>query len=61
MDLTINEFADVSSRNSPDMLFKVMGFGQPPAVLNKHILAEVKVGFANSFRRAGQCHCDAAR
>ena len=48
--LTINEFADVSSRNSPDMLFKVMGFGQPPAVLNKHILAEVKVGFANSFR-----------
>ncbi|MFC4314538.1 dihydrodipicolinate reductase [Steroidobacter flavus] len=48
--LTINEFADVSSRNSPDMLFKVMGFGQPPAVLNQHILAEVKVGFANSFR-----------
>jgi len=29
--LTINEFADVSSRNSPDMLFKVMGFGQPAA------------------------------
>jgi len=48
--LTINEFADVSSRNSPDMLFKVMGFGQPPAVLNRHILAEVKIGFANSFR-----------
>jgi hypothetical protein len=48
--LTINEFADVSSRNSPDMLFKVMGFGQPPAVLNEHILAHVKIGFENSFR-----------
>lgn len=48
--LTISEFADVSSRNSPDMLFKVMGFGQPSAVLNQHILAEVKIGFANSFR-----------
>jgi 4-hydroxy-tetrahydrodipicolinate reductase len=28
--LRIHEFADVSSRNSPEMLFQVMGFGQPP-------------------------------
>ena len=28
--LSINEFADCSSRNSPQMLFEVMGFGQPP-------------------------------
>lgn len=28
--LSINEFADNSSRNSPQMLFEVMGFGQPP-------------------------------
>jgi 4-hydroxy-tetrahydrodipicolinate reductase len=28
--LRIHEFADVSSRNSPVMLFQVMGFGQPP-------------------------------
>ena len=28
--LRINEFADVSSRNSPAMLFDVMGFGRPP-------------------------------
>jgi 2,4-diaminopentanoate dehydrogenase len=28
--LRIHEFADVSSRNSPMMLFQVMGFGQPP-------------------------------
>lgn len=29
--LRIHEFADVSSRNSPEMLFQIMGFGQPPA------------------------------
>lgn len=27
--LRIHEFADVSSRNSPEMLFQIMGFGQP--------------------------------
>jgi 4-hydroxy-tetrahydrodipicolinate reductase len=47
--LTVNEFADVSSRNSPEMIFKIMGFGQQPKAFNEHILAEVKTGFANSF------------
>jgi hypothetical protein len=28
--VSINEFADNSSRNSPQMLFEVMGFGGPP-------------------------------
>ena len=28
--LRIHEFADVSSRDSPQMLFQIMGFGQPP-------------------------------
>jgi hypothetical protein len=28
--LSINEFADNSSRNSPEMLFAVMGFAEPP-------------------------------
>jgi 2,4-diaminopentanoate dehydrogenase len=28
--LTIDEYGDVSSRNSPDLLFRVMGFGKPP-------------------------------
>lgn len=28
--LHIHEFADVSSRNSPSMLFEIMGFGQEP-------------------------------
>lgn len=47
--LTVSEFADVSSRNSPEMIFKIMGFGQPPKAFNEHILADVKVGFAHSF------------
>jgi 2,4-diaminopentanoate dehydrogenase len=42
--LHIHEFADVSSRNSPSMLFDVMGFGQAPqpAALagRAHYLAE---------------------
>jgi 4-hydroxy-tetrahydrodipicolinate reductase len=29
--LTIDEFADVSSRNSPELLFQVMGFGRSPS------------------------------
>jgi hypothetical protein len=29
-NISINEFADCSSRNSPSMLFQVMGFGQKP-------------------------------
>jgi 4-hydroxy-tetrahydrodipicolinate reductase len=29
--LTVNEYADVSSRDSPDMLFNLMGFGHPVA------------------------------
>lgn len=47
--LTISEFADVSTRNSPEMIYNIMGFGKPPAAFNEHILAEVKVGFAHSF------------
>jgi 4-hydroxy-tetrahydrodipicolinate reductase len=29
--LTIDEYADTSSRNSPDMIFQIMGFGAKPA------------------------------
>jgi 4-hydroxy-tetrahydrodipicolinate reductase len=28
--ITIDEFGDISSRNSPDLLFRVMGFGKRP-------------------------------
>jgi 4-hydroxy-tetrahydrodipicolinate reductase len=48
--LTISEYADVSSRNSPQMLFDVMGYGKPPAAFNAYMLAEIKKGFALSFQ-----------
>jgi hypothetical protein len=48
--LTISEFADLSSRNSPEMLFNIMGFGKPAAVFNEHMLEHIKLGFANSFQ-----------
>lgn len=47
--LTINEFGDVSSRNSPELLFNIMGFGRPPGVFSEQRLAHVKVGFAHSL------------
>jgi hypothetical protein len=36
--LTINEFADLSQRDSPDLLFNVMAFGQDPAAFDKRRL-----------------------
>lgn len=48
--LTIDEFADLSSRNSPELLFKIMGYGKPPAAFNEHMLAEIKSGFALSLQ-----------
>jgi len=33
--ITIDEFADVSSRNSPELLFQVMGFGRPPEAFER--------------------------
>lgn len=47
--LTVSEFADLSSRDSPEMLFNIMGFGKPPVAFNEYILAEIKLGFAHSF------------
>ncbi|HMO69244.1 MAG TPA: dihydrodipicolinate reductase, partial [Novosphingobium sp.] len=40
--LTIDEFADVSSRNSPDMLFQIMGFGQPMAPFDQRRAEHLK-------------------
>lgn len=37
--LTISEFADMSSRNSPEMIFRLMGFGRDPARFNPKAMA----------------------
>lgn len=48
--LAIDEFADLSRRNSPDLLFDVMGFGKPPAELDERRLTHGKISFGPSLR-----------
>jgi 4-hydroxy-tetrahydrodipicolinate reductase len=38
--LTVDEYADVSSRNSPDILFRMMGFGVPPSETGSNHIAK---------------------
>jgi 4-hydroxy-tetrahydrodipicolinate reductase len=47
--LTIDEFADLSQRNSPDLLFGVMGFGQPPSAYDERRLATLRGSFGPSL------------
>jgi 4-hydroxy-tetrahydrodipicolinate reductase len=47
--LTIDEFADMESRNSPDLLFNVMGYGQPMGPYDQHRAEHVKGDFASSL------------
>jgi len=48
--LTINEFADLSSRNSPDLLFNVMGFGQPLGKTEETRLHHFRESFGPSLQ-----------
>ena len=47
--LTIDEFADLSQRNSPGLLFEVMGFGQPPVAFDERRLSGVRDSFGPSL------------
>lgn len=47
--LTIDEFADVSSRDSPDMLFHIMGFGQPMAPFDQRRAEHLKGDFGSTL------------
>lgn len=49
--LTIDEFADMASRNSPDLLFKVMGYGVSPGQFDQNKIDYVKHDFATSLRQ----------
>jgi hypothetical protein len=46
----IEEYADMSQRNSPDMIFTLMGFGTPPAELSPGRLNHGLHSFAPSLR-----------
>ncbi|MET1756735.1 dihydrodipicolinate reductase [Novosphingobium sp. RD2P27] len=52
--LTIEEYADCSSRNSPDMLFRIMGFGQPMAPFDQHRAEHLKGDFGSSLSQLGE-------
>jgi 4-hydroxy-tetrahydrodipicolinate reductase len=51
--LVIDEFADVSSRNSPELLFDVMGFGKDPAVFDQRRWAHGAASFGPSLSAVG--------
>jgi 4-hydroxy-tetrahydrodipicolinate reductase len=47
--LTVHEFADLSPRDSPGLLFDVMGFGRAPEEFDEHRLAHVRDSFGPSL------------
>lgn len=49
-NLTIDEFADLSQRPSPDLLFGIMGFGKPPATFDERRLSHGRTSFGPSLR-----------
>lgn len=48
--LTISEFADLSQRDSPDLLFNVMGFAKPVARFDTRRFSHGAVSFGPSLR-----------
>ena len=48
--LTIDEFADLSQRPSPDLLFGIMGFGQAPTAFDERRLSHGRTSFGPSLR-----------
>ncbi len=48
-EILIDEFADLTQRDSPDLLFNVMGYGKAPSEFGERRLAHVKDGFAQSL------------
>jgi 4-hydroxy-tetrahydrodipicolinate reductase len=47
--LTIEEFADLSRRPTPELLFDVMGFGRPPSAMNEARLNHGRTSFGPSL------------
>tara|TARA_R110001599_G_scaffold26856_2_gene94593 strand:- start:32721 stop:33767 length:1047 start_codon:yes stop_codon:yes gene_type:complete len=52
--LTIDEFADLGSRNSPQLLFEIMGFGNPMSAFNQAGADFVKQDFAASLAQVAE-------
>jgi len=52
--LQIDEFADLSSRNSPEMLFQLMGFGNDPSAFDPRRWSHGAASFGPSLRLIGE-------
>lgn len=52
--ITVDEYADVSSRNSPEMLFQVMGFGAPMAPFDQRRAEHLKGDFGSSLSQIAE-------
>jgi 2,4-diaminopentanoate dehydrogenase len=48
-ELHIDEFADMTSRNSPDLLFNIMGFGNDPAKFDARRFGHIAQSFGPSL------------
>jgi 4-hydroxy-tetrahydrodipicolinate reductase len=48
--LAIDEFADLTTRDSPDLLFGIMGFGRPPGAFGEARLSHARTSFGPSLR-----------
>jgi 4-hydroxy-tetrahydrodipicolinate reductase len=48
--ITVDEYADLTSRNSPDLIFDYMGWGAPAREVRPEQLAHINDGFAQSYR-----------
>ena len=47
--VTVNEYADMTSRNSPEMIFNVMGFGEPIGPMHPGRVEHLKYDFGNTL------------
>ena len=47
--ITVNEYADMSSRNSPEMIFQVMGFGEPMGPMHPGRVEHLRHDFGNTL------------
>jgi 2,4-diaminopentanoate dehydrogenase len=52
--VTIDEYADMTSRDSPDMIFNIMGYGADPGAFDQAKLDYVKHDFAGSLAQIAE-------
>lgn len=52
--ITIDEYADMTSRNSPDMIFNIMGYGVSPGQFDQRKVDYVKHDFAGSLAQVAE-------